>query len=96
MTREASAKYYKKTKKRFKRLLKDIKILLKRKKTQKREYAPEPYKNLSENEKQKVVGIIVLLLKGIKKCGKVTERLFNRVSVSSYKNKGEWSDSRAT
>ena len=72
MTREASAKYYKKTKKRFKRLVKDIKILLKRKTPKKREYGREPYKNLSENEKQKLVGIIVVLLKGIKKCGKVT------------------------
>ena len=36
MTREASAKFYKKTKKRFKRLVKDIKILLRRK-TQKQE-----------------------------------------------------------
>ena len=72
LTREASAKYYKKTKKRFKRLVKDIKILLKRKTPKKREYGPEPYKNLSENEKQKLVGIIVVLLKGIKKCGKVT------------------------
>ena len=55
MTREASAKYYKKTKKRFKRLVKDIKILLRRKTPQKREYRFEPYKNLSENEKKKLV-----------------------------------------
>ena len=55
MTREASAKYYKKAKKRFKKLVKDIEILLRRKTKKKRDYGPEPYANLSENEKQKLV-----------------------------------------
>ena len=52
MTREASAKYYKKTKKRFKRLLKDIKILLRRKPLKKENMVLNPIK-ISQKMKNK-------------------------------------------
>ena len=44
MTREALAKYYKKTKKRLKRLVKDIKILLRRKNPKKENMVLNPIK----------------------------------------------------
>ena len=44
MTREVSAKYYKKTKKRFKRLVKYIKILLRRKNLKKENMVLNPIK----------------------------------------------------
>ena len=55
MSKILSAKYYQENKnRRQKKLLKDIKIFL-RKKSKKRQYGRERYKDLSENEKQKLV-----------------------------------------
>ena len=50
-------KYYQENKGRLqkKKLVKDIKIFLKKKKKKKQQYGRERYKNLSEDEKDKVV-----------------------------------------
>ena len=53
-----SAKYYQENKalqKKKKKLVKDIKTFLKKTKKSKCQYGREHYKNLSENEKQKLV-----------------------------------------
>ena len=55
MTREASAKYYKKNKEKIQKASEKYQNLTEKKNPQKREYGLEPYKNLSENEKQKLV-----------------------------------------
>ena len=56
MSKNLSAKYYQENKKRLqKKVLKDIKIFLKKKKKKKQQYGCERYKNLSEDEKQKLV-----------------------------------------
>ena len=53
MSKTLSAKYCKKNKERLqKKTVKNIKIYLKNKKNQ---YGPERYKNLSKNEKQKLI-----------------------------------------
>ena len=53
MPKNLSAKYYQENKERLqKKLVKDIKIFLKKKK--KREYGREHYKNLSEEERHKL------------------------------------------
>ena len=50
------AKYYPENKERLqKNLVKDIKIFLKKKKKKKQQYGCEHYKNLSEDEKQRLV-----------------------------------------
>ena len=64
MTREASAKYYKKTKKRFKRLVKDIKILLRRKTPKQENMVLNPIK-ISQKMKNKSQ---LSILKDIKTC----------------------------
>ena len=56
MSENLSAKYYQEIKERlYKKLVKDIKIILIKKKKKKRQYGRERYKNLSENEKNKLV-----------------------------------------
>ena len=58
MTRQASAKYYQKTKKRLKKKSrKRYQNLSEEEKNKRREYGHERYKNLSEDEKQKLVSI---------------------------------------
>ena len=54
MSENISAKYYQENKEKIqKKLVKDIKIFLNKKKKQ--QYGHECYKNLSENERQKLV-----------------------------------------
>ena len=56
MFKKLSAKYYQENKERLqKKLVKDIKMFLKKKKKKKQQYGRERYKNLSEDEKQKLV-----------------------------------------
>ena len=59
MSKNLSAKYYQENKERLQKkrekLAKDIKIFLKKKQTKNKQYGPEGYKNLSEDEKQKLV-----------------------------------------
>ena len=56
MSKKLSAKYYQENKERLqKKLVKDIKMFLKKKKKKKQQYGRERYKNLSEDEKQKLV-----------------------------------------
>ena len=56
MFKKLSAKYYQENKERLqKKLVKDIKMFLKKKKKKKQQYSRERYKNLSEDEKQKLV-----------------------------------------
>ena len=56
MSKNSSAKYYQNNKERLqKNLVKDIKVFLKKKKKKKRQYGRERYKNLQEDEKQKLV-----------------------------------------
>ena len=56
MSKTLSAKYYQENKERLqKKLVKDIKIFLKKKKEKKRQYRRERYKNISGDEKQKLV-----------------------------------------
>ena len=56
MSKNSSAKYYQDNKERLqKKLVKDIKVFLKKKKKKKRQYGPERYEKLSEDEKQKLV-----------------------------------------
>ena len=56
MSKNLPAKYYQEGKERLqKKLMKDIKIFLKKKKNKKRQYGRERYKNLLEDEKQKLV-----------------------------------------
>ena len=57
MSKTLSAKYYQENKERLqKKLVKNIKIFLKKKKKKKqRQYGRERYKNLSDDEKQKLV-----------------------------------------
>ena len=55
MFKKLSAKYYQENKERLqKKLVKDIKMFLKKKKKKKQQYGRERYKNLSEDEKQKL------------------------------------------
>ena len=46
MTREASAKYYKKNKEKIQKACERYQNFTEKKKPQKREHGPEPYKNL--------------------------------------------------
>ena len=56
MSKTLSAKFCQKNKKRLqKKLIKDTKILPKKKKEKKQQYGRERYKSLSKNEKQKLV-----------------------------------------
>ena len=56
MSKTLSDKYCQKNKKRLqKKLIKDTKIFPKKKKEKKQQYGRERYKNLSKNEKQKLV-----------------------------------------
>ena len=56
MFKKLSAKYYQVNEKRLqKKLVKDIKIFLKKIKKKKQQCGCEQYKNLPENEKQKLV-----------------------------------------
>ena len=56
MSKNVSAKYYQENKEKLqKKVVKDIKVFLKKKKKKKRQYGCEHYKNLSENEKNKLV-----------------------------------------
>ena len=53
MCKKLLAKYYQENKERLqKKLVKDIKIFLRKKKEKKQQYGRERYKNLSEDEKQ--------------------------------------------
>ena len=55
MSKYLSAKYYQEKKKDFKKkLVEDIKIFLIKEKEKKRQYGCEHYKNLSEDEKNKL------------------------------------------
>ena len=57
MSKYLSAEYYQENNKRLqKKLVKDIKIFLKKKKKKKQQYGQKCYKNLSEDEKQNLVG----------------------------------------
>ena len=81
MSRQASVDV-KRTKKRFeKSLVKGIKILLTKKKNKKGEHGCEHCKNISKNEKQKLVEYSRIYEM------RKNKRLFNKVSVSSYKSK---------
>ena len=56
MFKDSSAKYYRNNKERLqKKLVRDIKVVLKKKKEEKQQYDFEQYKNLPEDEKQKPV-----------------------------------------
>ena len=56
MSKDSSAKYYRNYKERLqKKLVRDIKVVLKKKKEEKQQYDFEQYKNLPEDEKQKPV-----------------------------------------
>ena len=56
VSKNLSAKHHQENKERLqKKLVKDIKIFLKKKKKKKRQYDRERYKNLLENEKNKLV-----------------------------------------
>ena len=57
MFKSISSKYYQENKERLqkKSLAKYIKVFLKKKKKKKRQYGHERYKNLPENEKQRLV-----------------------------------------
>ena len=56
MSKNLSAKYYQENKERLqKKLVKNIKIFLKKKKKKKQQYDNECYKNLSQDEKYKLV-----------------------------------------
>ena len=56
MSKNLPVKYYQEGKERLqKKLMKDIKIFLKKKKNKKRQYGRERYKNVLEDEKQKLV-----------------------------------------
>ena len=55
MSENLSGKYYQEKRKTAKKLVKDTKISLKKKKEKKRLYGPERYKNLSEDDKNKLV-----------------------------------------
>ena len=81
MTRQASVKYCQKSKRLKKSLVQGIKILLKKKKNKKWEYGHERYKNLSEDEKQKLIEH-----RKRHEMWKITERLFSKVLVSRYKS----------
>ena len=55
MPKSSSAKYCQNSKERLqKKLVKDIKVFLKNKKKKKQTYGHEQYKNLPEDEKQKL------------------------------------------
>ena len=55
MSKTLSAKYYQQNKERLQgKLVKNIKIFLTKKKKKTRQYGRERYKNLPENEKQKL------------------------------------------
>ena len=55
-SKDSSAKYYQAKKERLlKKPVKDIKVFLKKKKKKKQQYGGERYKNLSEDEKQKLI-----------------------------------------
>ena len=56
MFKDSSAKYYRNNKERLqKKLVRDIKVILKKKKEEKQQYDFEQYKHLPEDEKQKPV-----------------------------------------
>ena len=56
MSKDSLAKYYQNDKERLhKKLMKNIKVFLKKKKKTKRQYGCQRYKNLSVGEKQKFV-----------------------------------------
>ena len=56
MSKNLSAKYYQENKERLmKEFVKDMKIFLKKIKKKKQQYSQERYKNLSEDEKKKLV-----------------------------------------
>ena len=56
ISKNLSAKYYQENKKRLqKKLVKDIKIFLKKKKEKKQQYGCEHYKNFSEDETNQLV-----------------------------------------
>ena len=56
MSKDSSAKNYRNNKERLqKKLVRDIKVVLKKKKEEKQQYDFEQYKNLPEDEKQKPV-----------------------------------------
>ena len=56
ISKDSSAKHYQNNKVRLqKKLEKDIKVFLKKKKKRKRQYDRERYKNLSEDQKQNLV-----------------------------------------
>ena len=58
MYKNISAKYYQENKERLqKKLMKDIKIFLKKKKKKKQQNVQKQYKNLPEDEKQKLLSI---------------------------------------
>ena len=75
MFREASVKYHQKKEKSFlKSIAKDIKTLLIRKKTKsKKQYGSKQYKNLSEDEKQKLVEYRKIYYEMRKNNSKVTQ-----------------------
>ena len=69
MSKNLSAKYYQENKERLqKKLVKDIKILLKKKMKKKWQYGCEHYKNLLEDEKQKLVEYKKILQNKKKSC----------------------------
>ena len=68
MSKDSSANYYQDNKERLqKKLLKDIKVFLKKKKEKKRQYGCGQHKDLPEDRKQKLVEY----RKNIIKCEKV-------------------------
>ena len=56
MSKDSSAKYYHSDKERLqKKFLKDVRVFLRKKKGKKWQYGCERYKNLPEDEKQKLI-----------------------------------------
>ena len=56
MSKDSSAKYYQSDKERLqKKFLKDVRVFLTKKKEKKWQYGCERYKNLPEDEKQKLI-----------------------------------------
>ena len=58
MSKDSSAKYYRNYKERLqKKLVRDIKVVLKKKKEEKQQYDFEQYKNLPEDENKSLLSI---------------------------------------
>ena len=56
MSNDSPAKYYQNNKERLqKKLMKNMKVFLKKKKKKKQQYGHEQYKNLPEDDKQRLV-----------------------------------------